>query len=569
VSILQLRQMFDKKGCQVLLGLVGIALAVGLLSTGTCMAGSGGPQTFDDLTVLTVAGRAVPYRELAKGVEEARRSRPQTDPSTMFFSGIQALDSIITQASLTALAKTKGVTLTDAQAVKLFEDSMAGRLQEAKSQMIQQGILKPDADDAAFNEAFKKSQGVSVAEAVKSAVDDFAAAIKDPDRAFEARSSVLGLALREKYVADAPETLDDVKKSFETFKLVRIAFDDVSKPSEERRAQAEKALEELKGGAKFMDVLAKYTPKGSKEPLDLSRNTMEAEPTFKPLLELKPGQHSEIVDQFGTPVIFYVSAIEPGTPPDFEKNKDAFLKTYKERKANSRLQEDIKALKDPASITWGDPALKLAYEVYSAMSGGTAPGERKDLLKRLAEESQTVEAKTPLGQNLAELAGFAAFENYYMMLNPEEQVAARPERLERLRKALEGTEDINLRLLLYDTLLEEGQFEEAAAELKDAAGMVVGFGPMDVAMLGEVRSRLAAAEKNPKMQKEWLQGTRDELDRWAKERSVYEKEQKELEEERKKAEAELEKAEAEERAKLEAERKAAEQKKKDEPDSGG
>lgn len=551
--------MFEKRGCQVVLGLIGLALAIGLLLPGTCQGGMGGPPPVEEAKVATVAGREISYADLAARVEEARRNRRQTDPSTQFTTGIQALDGVISEAALASLASTKGVTLSDEQAVKLFEAENQNSLAEVKLQLVQQGLVKPGADDKAYDEAFKKLRGVTLTEAQAQALADFKAALSDPGRKFQARQSVLGLAVRDRYRADAKDTLEDLKKSFRKYKVLRIPFDDLKLDYEARKESAEAAAQELKRGAKAEAVMAKYAPKAPKDPMELDQSILEGQPGMEEIARLKPGESTGVLDQFGTPVVYYLVSTSPGLPADFEKSKDMRLKLFREREADKRLQKDIAALKDPAKIEWGDPALGLAYEAWALMSGasGTDPKDRRAKLKEIAARAETVEAKTPLGSALAGLAGYAAFENYYMQLNPDQQAEERPARIAKLRKALEDTEDFNMRLSLYDMLLEEGEFEEATLALKQAAAAVYGFEQQDQLNLGEVQRRLAAAEKNPKVKKEWLQGTKDELARWAKDRAKFEQEERELEAERKKAAAEDAKREAEEKAKLEAEKKAA------------
>jgi hypothetical protein len=555
--------MFEKRGCQVVLAVIGLLLAIGLLNTGTCQAGGGGQQSIEAEKVATVGGRAISYGELVRRYEELRQGRPQTDSSSQFTTGIQALDGLVTEAALASLAGEKGVTLTDEQAVSLFKKENETMLAQAKLQLVQQGLVKPGADDKAFDEAFKKVQGVTLKEAAQQAVKEFADALADPDKKFRARQTVLGLAVRDRYRADAADTLADLEKSYQKFKVLRIPFDDLKSDLETRKKAAEAAAKELAGGAKPEAVLAKYAPKASKESMELDRALIEAQAGMEQILELKPGQSTGVLDQFGTPVVYALLGTLPGLPPDFAKNKDALLRQFREREADKRLQADLAARKEPSKIAWGDPALQAAYSVWSALTNpaGKGPQERRARLKELSEECKTVAAKTPLGASLARLASFAAFENYFLQLTPDQQAEERGARIENLRTALEDTEDLNLRLTLYDMLLEEGQFEEAVGALQEAAASVNGYEQQDMLALSEVQTRLGAAKKNPKIEKEWLKGVEAELARWAKDRAEYEQEQKRLEADRKLAEAEDAKREAEEKAKLEAEKKAAAEKK--------
>lgn len=548
-----------------MLGIIGVLLAIGLLNSGTCnLLGQRQANTsLETMTVATVGSQVVQYKELAEALENARKSRPGTDPSTQFATAVQALDTLVTSAVIANLAKTHNVTLTDSQATELFRTENQAQVEMVRSNMIQQGIVKPDADMQAVDEAFKRMQGVTLTEASQAAQSDFEAALKDPAKKEGAIRSVMIAALREKYRKEANDSLEDLKKSYDEFTLLRLPFDDTSKSKEQREADADKALEELKGGAKFAAVLAKYNPKASKEPVKMGRELLSAQESLKPLLDLKAGEHSGVLDQFGTPTIFYLEKIGSTLPADFEKSKDQILLSYRQAMADRRLSEEITSLKSPKNIKWGDPALEYLYEVNEALTAqGTSPSERTKTLVALVERGETVTAKTPIGESVIGLCKFAAFSIYYMSLSEDEKADKRGDWIEVLERALEDTEDTGLRLQLYDALLEDGRFEQATTALQQAMASIAGAEPAAMAMVGEVKSRLEAAGKNPKIEKQWLQGTKDELKRWETEKVQAEAEQKQLEEEQRKFLEEDAKREAEEKAKLEAELKAEEAKKK-------
>jgi len=565
LSIVQLRQLFDKKGCQVLLGVIGLLLAIGMLNSGSCgfFGNNQAGTTLEDQVVATVAGQPLKYKELTEALEQVRKSRPGSDPSTQFQTAVQALDSLVTSAVTANLAKSHNVKLTDSQATELFKTENQAQVEMVRSQMISQGVVKPDADMKAVDAAFKKMQGVSLTEASQAAQTDFENSLKDPARHEAAIRSVLIAALRDKYRKEANDSLDDLKKSYEEFVLLRLPFDDASKSEQDRTASADKAIAELDAGAKFAAVMAKYNAKASKEPMKLARELVSSQESLKPILDLKPGQHSQVVNQFGTPTIFLLQSINPGLPANFEKNKDQILQSFRQTMADRRLSDEITKLKSAKNIKWGDPALEYLYEVNEALtSQGTSPAERSKTLVALVQKGETVTAKTPIGESLVGLTKFAAFSLYYGTLSEDEKAEKRGEWIDVLNRALEDTEDTGLRLQLYDAELQEGNFEEAAVTLKGAMASIYGYEANDLAMLGEVKARLDSAAKNPKMQKEWLQGVRDEIQRWETERAKAEAEQRQLDEEQKKFMEEDAKREAEERAKLEADKKAAAAEKK-------
>jgi hypothetical protein len=80
LSISKIRNSFDSKGCQVVLVVVGLLLAVGLLYTGTCQALTGAGQPADGTQpVIVVDGRPISDRALGDAV---RRSQELTFQNT-------------------------------------------------------------------------------------------------------------------------------------------------------------------------------------------------------------------------------------------------------------------------------------------------------------------------------------------------------------------------------------------------------------------------------------------------------------------------------------------------------
>lgn len=526
--------MFEKKGCQVLLGIIGVLTIIGLMNTGTCAGFThlgqqdGGAKAAT--TVAQVGSKAISADSVDQLVEQARKQQPGGgSPAFEFYMYGTSLDQSINQAATVVLAEQRGLKI-DQTVLKQVLDSQFGQLAESeKLQLIQEKQLKPGATEKEFIEAFKKKYNGKTPDEFKAdRLVTLAEDLKDPVKGPPIRDQIMSLILIEAYQKDANVTLDDLKKSFDTFNLLRLPIDDPKLTKEQKDEAAKKALADLKGGMKFEDAIKKYSKNKPSEPLPFGRALLENQPDLKVVLDMKPGETTDVLEQLGSPVIYKLVSITPNLPKDFEKTKDQQLKQYQSQKATEALQRDVDKLKS-SQLKWTDPGVEFGYDVFKTQNEGFklgADGLNKKL-EELVDKSDSIKPTTALGDKLVTLGRFSAFESFFGTLKPDQQKEKREQRTTILQDVLEKSESIDVRMLLFDNLVASEDYETAGSVLLQAAEFNSGTDQASEMAAQQIRQRLSKAEGDKKIDKEVLLAVKKELARWEQDKLDAQKEQKE------------------------------------------
>lgn len=527
--------MFEKKGCQVLLGVLGVLTIIGLMNTGTCSGlshlGQQPNQQGAGAVIAQLGDRPILADVIDQAVEQERMQQPGiSNPAYEFYTFGTAIDKAVNQAATVILAEQRGLKADETVLKALMDKEWARGMEQAKLQLIQNKKLKAGATEKEFVETFKKENGKTPDELKAARLVELTAQLKDPAQGQQLRDNILSASLADAYQKDANVSLDDLKKSFENFNVQRLAFDDPKVPKEKRQETAEKALADLKGGLKFEDVAKKYAPGKPIAPLPYGRGLLENQPDLKIILDLKPGQTSDIIDQLDSPVIYKLVSVTPNLPKDFEKNKNEQLKQYKFQKASEALQKDVEGLKS-SKLKWVDPGVEFGYDVFRTQNEGFKLGAEglKKKYEELVDKSAAVKPTTGLGDKMLTLGKFSAFESYFASLTPEQQKEKREDRTTILQDVLEKSESIDVRMLLYDNLVAAEDWETAGAVLLQAAEYNTGTDENATRAASEIRMRVSKAEGDKKIDKDVLLSVKKELARWEQEKIDANKEQKEAE----------------------------------------
>lgn len=552
MSISKVRGLFEKKGCQVMAYILGFLTIVGLLYTGTCrgmVPGSGGNGASTDPVVMVVGQQKINVSqvELAEKNFQNDPTAAAGDPQVDFLNAVRAIDQIATEAAISNLAKKNGVVVTDAAVTALLVKQKPEFIARQRQDLITAGKIKADASEADFVKAFKEKNGTTPDEAHKAFIDNILSKMKDPTSGSTLKVQVEGALLNDLYQTKSTVTIEKLKDSYTSYKVKRLMFTDPKMDVEQKKAEAAKALVDLKNGVKFDDAIKKYDKSGSNVVMPLDKKRVETSDQLKFLLDLKPGQFSDVREENGTVIIYQLVDVKQELPPDFEKNKETLLKNFKVTEANDKLESEIKAYKEGGNIQFKDDGFKLAYDLYQLQANGFSQGLDKmsAQLKEIATKAKSIQPQTVLGSKLKTLVRYMAFESYFMGLKPDEQKAEREERTEILREVLEDTPSMRLRMDLFDNLVAAEDYESAGETLVDAAKNDVGSDPASVAANNELEARIAQAEKNAKIPKESIEAAKKEVERWKRERAEDEKQreadEKEMKESSKAADKDLEK----------------------------
>ncbi len=536
----------SNRGCQVIAWGVMFLCAIGLLYTGSCTSlfhgGAQGDQAPAQI-VAVVAGNQITEKQINDVMTNLSRGLPEggdtDEPRLQFGIVSMALHQVVDEAVNAALAKQSGVAVTDDDVLKNVGAAFDQSVLVEKQKMIAAKQLKPDASDADFQAAIlKMTGGKDLATIREQKMAEVRKALQDPKMRPNVIGSFVEKALLAKYESSVAVDDETLKRAFDQFVVRRLSFQKAGLTTEEQETQAEKALAEIQGGATFEAAMAKYAPGAPKEPTRLSRQAIVTSPDLKPLLDLKPGQTSAVVKEFGVPTIFQLVKVEPGVPKEFAQQKSLFAQAYRQQMASQRIVDERRKLLDSKAMEWKSPAYKLAYELSDFMRTSAFGPQAKEKLKAFAEEAATLD--DPIGDQVTALARFTAFETYCGMLSPAEKEQEYETRVEVMSAVLEYKESYTVRLALADLLMAHKDGEQAIQHLQMAAETNRDFGPAAVKLCGDIQARLDKGVKAGVFTAEMAAPVRKELDRWHKDKAEDEKTQAEIKAEEAKAQKEAE-----------------------------
>ncbi|MCW5937332.1 MAG: hypothetical protein KIT11_08505 [Fimbriimonadaceae bacterium] len=543
MSISKIRSAFEKKGCQVILAIVGIALAGALIVPSSCQGflgqGNGPGHPADSPTVAEVSGEKVTAAEVS-ATYAVLQQRGSTNPTADFYTMAGALDFSVNRAIDRILAKRVNVQLDATTQDAAFEEVWNRQLEQQKFALIQAGKLKFEDTDEKFKEVIKKESGRDISELKKTWLDAQKKELDDPERGPLIKGDLLGIVVGQAYERTATATEAELKKSFDQFELTRIVFSGPGVKQEDALAQADKALDELKKGANFGEVKKKYN-KATTAPATLTypRTYVESVDELKPITELKPGQYTEVIEESQTVSIYALVQVKANLPADFEKNKIQLLDSFKRRHAIEKRTADVEALEK--DIVWKSDGYRLVYDLYKGFRTPQGPSDEK--LKEFVKQTEGLTSEDPFGQKLVTLARYVALSSYYPKLSPKEQEEARPDKIATLTSLLEDTESPQIRLELSELYITEEDYDSAAEQLVLAAQVNTSTDPEGQALHESLKKQLAAARGIEKYPKDMLDKVQAEITRWEKDKAEEQNAAKEAAAEQKKLDEELKKLE--------------------------
>lgn len=539
MSVTKLRESTQKKGCMITVWVVmGLAL-VGLVGTGFwgCLAGNPMQEGADpqNVEVFSVEGQKVTLRQVNEQIDQIRNRTGLgsiSDPTFDFQFMASAISELIAQAVTANLAAERNVVVDDAYALRVASDSIDASIGQMRSQLIQSGDLKADATEAEFQKILEERIGMSAAEFKEKSIQDVKDRLANPDTRPQIIAVASESALQENYIATTQVTDEEVKKSYETYSLLSISFDKQDMGLVERQAQAEKAMEELRGGADFLAVQKKYTTTPNTEPTPYNRAMLEEDPKLKPLASLKVGDFSQPIVEFGAiPRIYKLVSTKSDLPNDYATNKAVINEGYRRQKAGTMMQKAVAEAAKTAEIDWKSPGYEAVYRVLSVNREGTmSPEQIKTELRAIIEETN-VAADDPAGSMPAILARYMAVQSLEFQSTEAEKKELAQTKIEVVTDLLNTTEHTPLRLELVDTYLLLDNKEMASQELLTAAMNNTGLEMINQSYFDSINTKLVAMETAGTISEENAKKVRAELVRWSQEKAEADRLQKEQDEE--------------------------------------
>lgn len=543
--------------------IVAALLIIAMSVSGQCMQqlGQQAAAEPEKQIAFTIAGSEVTAGRVGEMVEQSLRSTDQGQTANTSLRNrarttSSAIQGLIRNAAIQSIARQRGVKLDAANAEKAVEAELKAQLQQSRMMATMTGQLKQDATDAEFEALFKEEAGVTPAEAIATEVKRWResfdkATQEEKDRQLQA----LVVPMTVNFMASQIKISDEeLKKGFDTFTVRTLSFADPAQSLEERKKKAEEARADLAKGTKIEDVAKKMSiPSTALAPFPVKRSDGAANKAIAPVFETKAGQPAPVLEIGGTPTVVFVDKIESKVPADFEKTKEKLRTDQAQMRANAELNDLVEKTISGEQIKWGGEGFRLLYELAKTDSPDmiTNIEGRKSALKKIYDKVQTLKttAAGKPGSQYFDLIEFAAFDNYFAMLTPDQQKPERDRWIEVTQNALLTYEDASLRLELQSQLFLADRKEEGLNELQEAITVADPADPMAQGLISTIQSKLLEIEKDKSITAEMKKPVLDALQEYRTRLQTYEKDQAELRAEQEK----IAKEEEAERKRLEEE----------------
>ncbi len=494
--------------------------------------------------VLKVGDIVVTEAELLRLMNLQTQGNLPSEYGALLQMRYETAQSLANQLAITLELEKQGYTASRAEIEAAKEEYIKSQLDMLRQQLLPEG----KGDDRALDKALKE-RGTSLRR-VREQI-----AAETPELLFRMRvvQDKFLKSLREKY----NPTDEQVRLMFEQVYPARI-FVSVEKHKEKAEARIKEAYAALKAGKPFAEVVQQYSD--------------DPDPIKKQGGRLTGSGYYEIQEQlsnlFGTEVANQVMAFKPNKdfteplqdkekkgyyiyaiaerkmepPSDFDKNKEGYRQAFINMRISNERQRVMNAALQNFKPEFVDPIL-AQYDALTKTFGMPTP-ERLKTFKAVNEALTPIVNSANPNVRLAQWLQISVLNQLVQISKEVKDKEGEKTYREQLTAAInrffnEGGEDLNLRLLRAEMLIEAGQKQKALDDLEIAAGMVVR--PDQFPFLFSIAELYEKAGR-----KDLAQQTRKRATDMQKEIARLQKEQEEmirrqLEEQRKQQEAERKK----------------------------
>lgn len=534
LSITKTRDFFEKSGCgKYIMGAFGLALIVGLLWTGF---GSGNQQPEQEknyVQAAAVGNHAVQVHEIEMLLEELNKAQQgSSDPLRAAAQYGGAVYFTVQNAVEAYLAEKAGIQLSDERIRSLAEEAAAdqakAQTENSKMQMAALGILKPGYTEADFAAEFKKQQGISPSEYQDQMKQQMLQALEDPTQKSRIVAGITREELLKKYSNSITLSDEDLKRSYERFTVKRVYVDprkeDPLKPKDaEALAKVSQALSAVKGGMSFEAAMDKYSddpvPPGKKSKgesqLFYERYQLENDRNLRPILNLKPGLVSGVLNSSGGPAIFKLIKVETNLPKDFETQKKTRYEVVRQNMAANKAADEVLKIYDGETINWKIKGFQAVFEWQYARTDNTIQFEPVKRRERLLKAYESAQAALKEGDAFSDRPGkfaeFGAYEDLWAMSDDAQKAKLKEDRPVVLEHVLSVADGPELRVELGKILIAKKDLEGAIPQIEVAAQQMFVYDDATLARYKEMLS-LRKQLKDAGAADEMLKGVDDAIE---------------------------------------------------------
>lgn len=585
MSITKIRNQFAACGL-VAVGLIALALILGLLvAPGTQRSGLTGEQMgdialkFNDIPVYQVTVDGLASRAQLS-LTEQRRQSPEPEelgPNDIVSTYSQALHSATNLGAILWLAEREEINtsiddvkewLPEAadEAIKAQLSSVASN-REIQMILAQSQLEQIKAEKGEDSEEYKSAlqrlnemksmtdeqlfaamMGSTIDEAKARVLERLQTALEDRSQWQSLQSDMAYDKLRKKIEATIDTSDEAVRRSYDQITFEQIYFESTT-PSD-AEAEARDVLAKINGGMDFKAAMDEFTDirpddeskKPSQQPPQVQdRLTIMQARTYAAILDLKPGEVSDVIPLPTGAAIYRVLKVEPNEPQDLDEQKAARAEQMKSSLAAATQNARVEEAKEDAKIEWVSHSYRLLHE-YDEIVQPTgkrhrelsSPDKRAEKLEALRQIFHQL-AETTDSLELAACLRFVTF-NQIDVLTPSvpERQALDQQRLQVYSDASDYVFSSSFKFEYVTVLIAAKMGEEALRQLLEVATNATIYDPKTFPNIERVEKLLPMVIEVAPPGSPLIKQIRSELD-LAKKHAA---EAKQLEEEQRKAQEE-------------------------------
>lgn len=540
MSITKAREFIEKPGCGYSVAiLLAVAFASGL-SYSSCQSDRSRDQgqASNLPAVLSIGDTRFSAADIERLVQRQSTKSYQPGKSQSPYELLQTeadtLNQLIISGAQLRLAKANGIVPEEAEVLVQARKGAQVTVDQTRRQLVQYGLLKPGYTEQQFEETFRNMRQFPPKEFVEQVVAQTKTGLSDPALRPLYLANVAVERLTEKWVPDVQLTEDQVKKEFDQLVVKSIKFQPEIpglNETEKAKADAQKALREIEGGLSFEAAIAKYSkadPTPGKKLAETTRSipvtTIGPDQYMGPLLKLKPGEVSPIIQEPGGPVLYKLIKVESRFPADWDKRKAEYMQQFKEREASKRVQATLDREIGGPGVRWDSVGYRIVYEYRRDVLAAKKPLTEAERIAKAKEFLGRVEnvASSDAGWRAADLVAYAALEDIWKAAKPEERKSLAEKRIQAIEKLLQFTENADLRMTLFEMYME-AKDKRAVEQLTQVASANNDTTASGQKAFGDVARGLDALKRSSLATPSEIQTIQTEQDRWLKDKAEADK----------------------------------------------
>lgn len=435
MSIRTFNKLMSAKGCTVVMSFVLlVAMIFSFAGARGCGRQRGDVESDSSQRIVAKVGNFAITESAIQDQFQAqtKNMQPRARDEALYYGVI--LSDAIEEGLALIEAKQKGVSISDDQLTKNFDDQTESGVMQARMAMMQKGLLKGTSEKD-FEDAYQKLTGKSIDQAKKDAKASFLEKLKDPAQRVALEAAYAASQVPKVLATRLKPSDQELKDSYKSLMVKQILLNGPDVAGQIAEVQAD-----LKKGSPFEQVIDRYSK--DKPPIGKKLSEVEAPITrdqlmddmYAPLRSLKVGDISPVVVTSQGSVIYKVTQVKNDLPKDFEKNKEALRDALATTLATNQYRKDLKELGKSVAVDWIDPGYHLLYDYFQLSSDVDVKSTDKPAaLKAIIERAEKAERTAP-----SSLAFYAAAED--------------------LKNATPGKPDAELQQTLIDAIQAVSEF---------------------------------------------------------------------------------------------------------------